>query len=48
MKTIRRMVLLTTGEAGTLIKVINKCLWVKMDDGRTLSGGEKTGPARTR
>jgi hypothetical protein len=28
-----------TGETGTITKVINRCLWVKMEDGSTLSGG---------
>jgi hypothetical protein len=35
----RRAQLTQTGEVGTITKVINRCLWVQMDDGRNLSGG---------
>lgn len=28
-----------TGEEGLITKVINRCLWVCMDDGTELSGG---------
>jgi hypothetical protein len=28
-----------TGEVGTITKVINRCLWVDMGEGITLSGG---------
>jgi hypothetical protein len=30
-----------TGEAGTVIKSMNNCLWVRMDDGRELSGAKQ-------
>jgi hypothetical protein len=30
-----------TGESGTIEKVINQCLWVRMDDGSSLSGHKK-------
>lgn len=31
----------TTGETGTVTKVINRCLWVRMDAGHELSGAKQ-------
>lgn len=35
----RRATVKQTGESGTITQIMNRCLWVKMPDGRTLSGG---------
>lgn len=29
-----------TGEQGIVTQVLNNCLWVKMDDGRNMSGAK--------
>jgi hypothetical protein len=37
----KRVACKQTGEQGTVTKVIGKCLWVAMDDGRELSGAKQ-------
>lgn len=34
----KRVESVQTGEPGTVTKVINRCYWVAMDDGRNMSG----------
>lgn len=37
----KRVIIKATGEAGTVTKVIGKCLWVRMDAGHEMSGAKQ-------
>jgi hypothetical protein len=37
----KRVVSTKTGQAGVVIKTLNNCLWVKMDDGTEWSGAKQ-------
>lgn len=37
----KRVQVKTTGESGTVTKVIGNCLWVRMDAGHELSGARQ-------
>lgn len=37
----KRVVSKQTGEAGTVVKTLNSCLWVLLDDGFTTMSGAK-------